>query len=98
MTHVPKSPETVRGIANLRGQLVPAIDMYKRLGLDNTTGHQETIAIILKSKGMVVALLVDSVGEIISLEDDTFEPPPQIFQKCRANWFLACTNSLADCC
>ena len=79
VTHVPKSPETVRGISNLRGQLVPAIDMYKRLGLDNTTGQQETIAIILKSKGMVIALLVDSVGEIISLEEDTFEPPPSNF-------------------
>jgi purine-binding chemotaxis protein CheW len=41
VTHVPKSPETIRGIANLRGQLVPAIDMYQRLGLDNPARQQE---------------------------------------------------------
>jgi len=79
VTHVPKSPETFRGIANLRGQLVPAIDMYQRLGLDNKASQQETIAIIIKIKSLLVALLVDSVGEIISLEDDTFEPPPPNF-------------------
>jgi purine-binding chemotaxis protein CheW len=79
VTNVPKSPETIRGIANLRGQLVPAIDMYQRLGLDNPARQQEAIAIILKIKSLLVALLVDSVGEIISLEDDTFEQPPPNF-------------------
>lgn len=79
LTRVPKSIETIKGIANLRGQLVPVIDMYKRLALDNIVEPQETIAIILKSKGMIIALLVDSVGEIMTLDEDTFEPPPPNF-------------------
>jgi len=79
VTHVPKSPDTVRGITNLRGQLVPAIDMYQRLGMVNKNGHIETIAIILKSRAMIVALLVDSVGEILSLDEETFETPPSNF-------------------
>ena len=81
VTRVPKSPKTVRGIMNLRGQLVPAIDMYERLGLENTSHQQETISIILQCEGMLIALLVDNVGEIIPLEQNTFEPPPNNFPK-----------------
>ena len=79
VTHVPKSPVSVRGITNLRGQLVPAVDMYQRLGMVNSTGNTETIGIILKSRAMNVALLVDSVGEILSLDEGTFEAPPSNF-------------------
>ena len=79
VTPVPKSPKTVRGIMNLRGQLVPAIDMYERLNLERYSGLTESISIILRSDGFLVALLVDDAGEILSLDQDTFEPPPSNF-------------------
>ena len=79
VTPVPKSPKTVRGIMNLRGQLVPAIDMYERLNLERYSGLTEAISIILRSDGFLVALLVDDAGEILSLDQDTFEPPPSNF-------------------
>ena len=79
VTPVPKSPPTVRGIANLRGQIVPAINMYALLGLKNISGRKETISIILKCEGILIAVMVDKVGDIISLEEDTFEPPPNNF-------------------
>jgi len=79
VTPVPKSAKTVRGIMNLRGQLVPAIDMYERLNLEAHAGKTESISIILQCDGFLVALLVDDVGEILSLDQDTFEPPPSNF-------------------
>jgi purine-binding chemotaxis protein CheW len=79
VTPVPKSAKTVRGIMNLRGQLVPAIDMYELLNLEARTDQSESISIILKQDGFLVALLVDDVGEILSLDQDTFEPPPSNF-------------------
>lgn len=79
VTPVPKSSKTVRGIMNLRGQLVPAIDMYERLNLERHSGLTESISIILRSDGFLVALLVDDAGEILSLDQDTFEPPPSNF-------------------
>lgn len=79
VTPVPKSAKTVRGIMNLRGQLVPAIDMYKLLNLDTHADQSESISIILKQDGFLVALLVDDAGEILSLDQDTFEPPPSNF-------------------
>ena len=79
VTPVPKSPNTVRGIMNLRGQLVPAIDMYERLRLSNKSSRQETINIILQCDGFLIALLVDDVGPIISLDESSFELPPNNF-------------------
>ena len=79
VTPVPKSAKTVRGIMNLRGQLVPAIDMYKLLNLDAHADQSESISIILKQDGFLVALLVDDAGEILSLDQDTFESPPSNF-------------------
>jgi purine-binding chemotaxis protein CheW len=79
ITNVPKSPKTIRGIMNLRGQLVPAIDMYEKLGLPHPEEKQEKISIILQSDHMLLALLVDDVGPIIPLEEETFEPPPNNF-------------------
>jgi purine-binding chemotaxis protein CheW len=79
LTIVPKSAKTIRGIMNLRGQIVPAIDMYEQLGLIPKNGKTERISIILQCEGHLLALLVDDVGPIIPLEQDTFEAPPNNF-------------------
>jgi purine-binding chemotaxis protein CheW len=79
VTPVPKSPNTVRGLMNLRGQLVPAIDMYERLRLSKKSSLQEIISIILQCDGFLIALLVDDVGPIISLDESSFELPPNNF-------------------
>ena len=79
VTPVPKSSPIVRGIMNLRGQLVPAIDMYVRLSLESLAPRTESISIILRGDGQLLALLVDDVGEILTLDQNTFEPPPSNF-------------------
>jgi len=81
VTPVPKSSKTVRGIMNLRGQLVPAIDMYELLNLNYHPDKTESISIILKQDNFLVALLVDDAGEILSLDQDTFEPLPSNFSE-----------------
>ncbi len=79
ITPVPKSPKTVRGIVNLRGEIVPAINMHERFKLDTNCKDDDSISLILSSDGIVIAALVDEVGEIILLNEDTFEPPPKNF-------------------
>ena len=76
VTAVPKGPISVSGLMNLRGQLVPAIDMHIRLGIENNHSDGAGVSIILSSNGSQVALIVDSVGEILSLNSNFFEPPP----------------------
>ncbi|MEI6836171.1 MAG: chemotaxis protein CheW [Alcaligenaceae bacterium] len=79
ITPVPRSPGTVRGIVNLRGEIVPAINMHARFNLDSSCRDDDSISIILKSNGLITAALVDDVGEIVVLYEDTFEPPPKNF-------------------
>ena len=79
VTLVPKSQKILKGITNLRGQIVPVIDMYERLGIMLGTTTKQTISIVSRCHGVVIALLVDSVGEIIQLEENTYEPPPNNF-------------------
>jgi purine-binding chemotaxis protein CheW len=81
ITPVPKSSKIVRGVTNLRGQLVAVIDMHERLKLDTISNHQESFSIILQCDGYLIAILVDDVGEILSLETDNFESPPTNFSK-----------------
>ncbi|PRY98180.1 CheW protein [Jezberella montanilacus] len=79
ITPVPKSPKTIRGIVNLRGEIVPAINMHERFKLDSSCPEDGSISIILQSGNLTIAALVDDVGEIIALHQDTFEPPPKNF-------------------
>lgn len=79
LTHVPRATPQIRGITNLRGQIVPVVDLFGRIGLDCLPKRSESVSIILRCTGIVIALLVDNVGEILSLEGETFEVPPNNF-------------------
>lgn len=76
VTAVPKGPSFVSGLINLRGQLLPAINMHIRLGISVENVQHAGVSIILETSGGPVALLVDSVGEILSLLPAELEPPP----------------------
>ena len=79
LTPVPKSTSHLRGITNLRGQIVPVIDMYERLKLGDHPNKNESISVILRCTGIVIALLVDNIGQILPLDEDSFESPPNNF-------------------
>lgn len=76
MTGVPLAPPTIRGLINLRGQIVTAIDMRARLGLPE---RQEALPmnVVVRSADGVVSLLVDEIGDVLRVEEGTFERPPE---------------------
>jgi purine-binding chemotaxis protein CheW len=76
MTHVPQAPAYVKGIVNLRGQIVTVIDLGKKLGLSKTDLGLETRNIIVSSKNEYVGLLVDRIGDVERTDWDKIEPPP----------------------
>ena len=80
-TIVPKSERMIRGILNLRGQLVPAIDVRNYLEVDQDNVGIETVSVILKSGNHLAALLVDSVGDILALSADALQKPPANFSQ-----------------
>jgi len=69
LTAVPLSPPEVAGVLNLRGRIVTLIDMRCRLGLGSRENGQQSMAIGVESRGESYGLLIDSVGEVLNLDD-----------------------------
>lgn len=76
MTPVPLSSPVVRGLINLRGQIVTAIDLRCRLGLEARGEGQPLMNVVVRSSGGGVSLLVDDIGDVVEAEESTFERPP----------------------
>jgi purine-binding chemotaxis protein CheW len=76
MTPVPLSSSVVRGLINLRGQIVTAIDLRCRLGLEARVDGQPLMNVVVRSSGGGVSLLVDDIGDVVEAEESTFERPP----------------------
>ncbi len=77
MTNVPLTHECVRGLINLRGQIVTAIDMRKRLGMPERTSDRLPMNVVVRADDGAVSLLVDRIGDVIEVSDDIFELPPE---------------------
>lgn len=77
LTPVPLAPPTVRGLINLRGQIVTALDLRQRLGLPPRTSEKPPMNIVIRSEEEAVALLVDEIGEVVDVEEGRFERPPE---------------------
>ena len=76
MTRVPLAASVVRGLINLRGQIVTAIDLRRRLGLDDRADEALPMNLVVRTDDGVVSLLVDEIGEVVEVDEDTFERPP----------------------
>ncbi|MFS3127073.1 chemotaxis protein CheW [Nocardioides sp. Bht2] len=75
MTPVPQAPEAIRGLINLRGQIVTALDLRRRLALDEGEAP-EPMNVIVRSHGEAVSLLVDQIGDVIDTGDLDLHPTP----------------------
>lgn len=76
ITPAPLAPDAVSGLINLRGQIVTAIDLRKRLGLPPRVSHDAAMAVYLTLRGSVFALVVDSICDILALDPAQFDTPP----------------------
>src|SRR5271169_2039739 len=76
MTRVPLAPAVVRGLINLRGQIVTAVDLRRRLELEPGPAGMLAMNVVVRSQDGAVSLLVDEIGDVVEVEEDTFEPPP----------------------
>jgi len=86
VTHMPKQPDYVRGVLNLRGVMVPIIDLRCRFGQGTTEATPIHIAIIVEIDGCQVGLLADKVLDIVSLNPKEIQPVPQVTQAARIDF------------
>ncbi len=76
MTRVPLAPRVVKGLINLRGQIVSAVDLRCRLGLRDRAAGELPMNVIVRREDGAVSLLVDEIGDVLEVKDESFELPP----------------------
>lgn len=77
MTSVPLAPRVVSGLINLRGQIVTAIDLRHRLDLEPRAEEMQPMNVVVHSEDGSVSLLVDEIGDVVEVQEESFEPPPE---------------------
>jgi purine-binding chemotaxis protein CheW len=76
ITKVPKSPHYVEGVINLRGRVMPAINLRKKFGFEEKAIDETSRVIIIDKEGITSGLIVDSVSEVLRIPSNIVEPPP----------------------
>jgi purine-binding chemotaxis protein CheW len=86
ITRVPHTPEYIRGVMNLRGSVLPVIDLKKRLGLQPTEVTDDTRIVIVKVADLSVGLIVDAVSEVMAIEQASIENAQSVVSGVAANY------------
>lgn len=77
ITRVPRLPESVRGVVNLRGRVVPVVDLRLRFGLEAVDHGQRTCIIVVQAAGIELGVVVDRVSEVVRIAATDVEEPPR---------------------
>jgi purine-binding chemotaxis protein CheW len=77
MTRVPLASRVVEGLINLRGQIVTAIDLRQRLRLRDREAGELPMNVVVRTDDGALSLLVDEIGDVLEIDDTTFEQPPE---------------------
>ena len=77
MTAVPMAPKLISGLNNLRGQIVTAMDLRGRLGLSDRPEDQRPMNVVIQNNNEAVSLLVDEIGDVLEIDSEMYEPPPE---------------------
>jgi len=85
-TALPQSPSFVRGVINLRGAVLPIVDLAARLGFEGSETSERSVIIVAQIGEQVVGLLVDAVSDIISVTDDVIQPTPDVASETAKNF------------
>ena len=77
VTRVPEAPEYIKGVINLRGVIVPVVDLRLKFKLGSATYDEFTVMIVLNLKGKVIAAVVDGVSDVVQVEPAEIRPTPE---------------------
>jgi purine-binding chemotaxis protein CheW len=77
ITSVPRAPEFIRGVINLRGRILPVLDLKRKLGLGEVEAGRATRIVVVRVKERLLGLLVDGASQVLKVEVSRIEPPPE---------------------
>ncbi len=77
MTRIPLAPSVVEGLINLRGQIVTAIDLRRRLEFEERKNGQLPMNVVVRTEGGAISFLVDEIGDVLETSEESFEQAPE---------------------
>ncbi|BCY17973.1 chemotaxis protein CheW [Leptolinea sp. HRD-7] len=86
ITRIPHSPSFVEGITNLRGLVLPVIDLRKRFGLEAQEASRDSRIMVVAMGNVKVGMIVDAVSEVLRVPSESIEPPPSMTTTSKANF------------
>jgi len=86
ITRVPHTPEYIKGVINLRGSVLPVIDLKKRLNLPPAVSTEDTRIIIVKVQEISVGMIVDAVSEVLTMNQENIDAPDVVAGSISANY------------
>lgn len=95
VTRVPNAPEYVDGVINLRGKVIPIIDLRRRFGMARKEHDKSTRIVVVELRGKVIGFVVDRVSEVLRIPKSVTEPPPPIVAGVDTDYITA-VGKLAD--
>jgi purine-binding chemotaxis protein CheW len=81
ITRVPLASRMVRGLINLRGQIVTAIDLRRRLGLGDRPAGKGALNVVVRTEEGLLSLLVDKIGDVLAIDENAFERLPETMRE-----------------
>ena len=94
ITGVPEVPDYVRGIINLRGKIIPVVDMRLRFGRPFRAYTDRTCVIVIEAEDVLVGLIIDGVSEVLDIPSEQVVPPPKL--KAAQNRYVRGIGKLAE--
>ncbi len=88
LTRVPQSPPEVEGVINLRGKIIPVLDLRKRFGHDASQRSAESRIIVVEIHERVIGFIVDRVNEVLRISSSIVDPPPEMVCSIDADYIL----------
>jgi len=96
ITEVPDMPEYVRGVINLRGNVIPVIDMRLRFGMDSKEFDDRTVITVVNIRSYSIGFIVDTATEVVDIPEKNIDPPPTFQESGDGNKYIAGLGKLED--
>ncbi len=93
ITSVPGTPDHICGIINLRGKIIPIVDLRRKFGMESKAQTSETCIIVVNVQGVEVGTVVDRVSEVLSISAEDIEPPPSFGRDVNTDYILGIGKS-----
>ena len=88
ITKIPQAPSCVEGITNLRGSVLPVIDLQKRFGMESQARTNETRIMVANVDGVKIGMIVSAVSEVLTIDDTVIEPSPPMVSNVNSEFII----------